>query len=334
MVNVFFTVDTECSMGGAWENPSHKPVHPERSVLGKIGPVYYGIPRIMDILEENDLHGTFFVEVFAALGDFRNDLADAYKEIVRRGHDVQLHLHPIHYFYRAVQQGRLLPKQLPPEKDMIGTFPISLQLQLLQTGVELFRQLVGKAPMAFRAGNFGASSSTLDVLEKVGIRFDSSFNAAYVNVGCTIASHGAINGLWPHSGVWEVPITTFETGLWKFRGLKPLNINAISLWEMKNVLEQADRIGLSAVTFIAHSFSLFKIADFQFHRPRADKLVLRRFEGLCRFLREQRHRFRVVGFSDIQPSWLQIGEAGVPNAGAFVPVLRKAVQAINRIHWF
>src|SRR4029077_2033497 len=132
---------------------------------------------------------------------------------------------------------------------------------------------------------------------KVGIRFDSSFNAAYTRVACRLDSRGAINAPWQHGSLWEIPVTNFTTGAWWLRSLKQLNINAVSLLEMKRVLEQADRIGLSSVTFIAHSFSLFKAADDQFRRLKPDRLVLRRFEGLCRFLRKHADRFRVVGFS-------------------------------------
>src|SRR5438105_4947172 len=65
MVDVYLTIDTECSMGGAWDNPQLEPVAPERAILGKIGAQYYGTPLIMDILEESGLRGTFFIEVLA-----------------------------------------------------------------------------------------------------------------------------------------------------------------------------------------------------------------------------------------------------------------------------
>jgi len=333
MVQVFLTIDTECSLGGAWENPCNKPVNPERAVLGKIGSEYYGIPRIMDILEEHDLRGIFFIEVLAGLNGLQTELAEAYAQIVKRGHDAQLHLHPVHYYYRMVKDGQLALEQVPAEKDMIGSLPPQAQLELLRRGISLFREMVGKTPLAFRAGNFGADMSTLDVLEEVGIRFDSSFNAAYARVACRLDSQGAINAPWQHGALWEIPVTNFVTGAWCWHGLKQLNINAVSLWEMKSVLEQADRIGLNAVTFIAHSFSLLKVADVQFRRLRPDRLVLRRFEGLCRFLREHADRFRVVGFSEIDSSSLRRQETAVPNMGTIVPVLRKAVQAINRVYW-
>jgi len=333
MVQVFLTVDTECSLGGAWENPRNKPVDPERAVLGKIGSEYYGIPRIMDILEEHDLRGTFFVEVFAGLNGLQTELAEAYSQIVKRGHDAQLHLHPVHYYYRMVKDGRVALQQVPTEKDMIGSLSPQTQLQLLQKGISLFREMVGKAPLAFRAGNFGAGMSTLDVLEEVGIRFDSSFNAAYARVACRLDSQGAINTPWQHGTLWEIPVTNFVTGAWRWHGLKQLNINAVSLWEMKSVLEQADRAGLHSVTFIAHSFSLFKVADVQFRKLRPDRLILRRFEGLCRFLRKHADRFQVVGFSEIDPSLLRRQETAVPKMGTVVPIVRKAIQAINRVYW-
>src|SRR6266850_455899 len=312
MVQVFLTFDTECSLGGAWENPSYRPVHPDRAILGKMSSGYYGTPRIMDLLEENGLRGTFFVEVFASLNGYRSDLAKAYSEILRRGHDVQLHLHPVHYYYWMLQEGRISLDQIPVEKDMIGTLAPETQLEMLQMGVSLFEEMVGRAPIAFRAGNFGAGSITLDMLEKVGIRFDSSFNASYLQAGCKLDSGGTINTTWQHGAVLEVPITNFETGPPGLRGLKQLNINAVSLWEMTGVLEQAERIGLPDVNFIGHSFSLFKTADFQFRRLRPDKLVLRRFQGLCRFLKVHASRFPVSTFSDIQQSTIRGVETTIP----------------------
>jgi hypothetical protein len=333
MIQVLITVDTECSMGGAWEDPSRDPVPPERAILGKIGSAYHGIPLLMDLLERYDLPGVFFVEVFAGLNGFRQELAAAYSEIVRRGHDAQLHLHPIHLHYRMARDGQINPVDLPPTKDMIGTFPVQFQMEMLQKGIDLFREMTGKPPIAFRAGNFGAAMSTLEALEKVGIAFDSSFNAAYANGDCRIDSAGAINRPWQHGDLWEVPITTFQTGAWGHMSWKPLNINAVSLWEMTSVLEQAERLGLTAVTFIAHSFSLFKAADLQFHDLRPDWLVRRRFEGLCRFLRKNANRFRVVKFADLERSALSGPETTFPKMGLLIPALRKGVQAFNRLHW-
>ncbi len=320
-------------MGGAWENPCCKPVDPDRAVLGRIGSERYGIPRIMDTLEENSLRGTFFIEVFAALNGFQPALTETYSQIVKRGHDAQLHLHPIHYYYHLRNEGRLDPGEMPLDKDMIGAHPLEKQVEMLQQGILLFQEMIGKTPAAFRAGNFGASGSTLDALDKVGIHFDSSFNAAYLDSACKLDSRGAVNRPWQQGRIWEIPVTTFQTGSWGRGSLKPLNINAVSLWEMKSVLEQAERIGLRTVTFIAHSFSLFKVADLQFGKLKPDHLVLRRLRGLCRFLKENAERFRVVTYSDIDLSSFPGEEKAVPKMGTLIPVVRKIFQAVNRLNW-
>ena len=333
MLQVLITIDTECSLGGAWENPGLNPIDPELSVLGKIGSEYYGTPRIMDILEENGLRGTFFVEVFAGMNGSGAALTEAYSQIAKRGHDVQLHLHPIHYYYYLREEGRLDLERLPKDKDMFAAHPPERQVEMLRAGAAMFRDMIGENPVAFRAGNFGADLNTLDALEKVGIRFDSSFNAAYSNTDCKLDSGGAINRSWQRGHVWEIPVTNFRTGKWRLGGLKQLNINAVSLWEMERVLDQAEHIGLRTVTFIAHSFSLFKVADIQFRRLRPDRLVLSRLHGLCRFLKENANRFRVVGFSDLDLDSLPGEEKETPNMGMIVPIVRKGVQAINRIHW-
>ena len=217
---------------------------------------------------------------------------------------------------------------------MIGAFPLQTQVEMLRRGILLFRDMLGRAPLAFRAGNFGASMSTLDALERVGIRFDSSFNAAYLNGDCQLDSGGAINRSWKHNDLWEIPITVFQTGVWGHKSWKQLNINAVSLWEMISVLEQAERIGLTTVTFIAHSFSLFKIGDMQFRRLRPDRLVQKRFEGLCRFLHNNSDRFRVVKVPQLEPPSLAESETDFPQMGAIIPAVRKGIQAINRMNWF
>lgn len=332
MVNVYITVDTECSLGGAWQNPQWTPVGPERAVLGKIGSGFYGVPLIMDILEHNDLRGTFFTEVLARDVVDGSALSKAYISIRQRGHDVQLHLHPVFHYYHLVTQGQFRREELPAHMDLIGSLAFETQVELLEKGRSIFQEILGILPTAFRAGVYGASMSTLDALENIGIRYDSSFNSAYLGSSC-LMERNPTNTPWQHGSVWEIPVTTFETGAWGMRGLKPLEVAAVSLWEMKRVLEQAERLGQETVTVILHSFAFLKRADIQFRTMRPDRLVIRRFQGLCRFLRQNRDRFRVRTFSDLSnPSENPVAHP-VPQMGVLVPVCRKLVQAANRIYW-
>jgi hypothetical protein len=333
MVNVYITVDTECSLGGAWENPQWKPVGPDRAVLGRVGSRLYGIPLIMDIMEEHGLRGTFFTEVLVRdlLGN--SELADAYVPIKQRGHDAQLHLHPVFHYYHAVTQGLMRREDLPARMDLIGGLPFDTQVELLNKGCDIFREIFGCMPVAFRAGCYGASMSTLDALEKVGIAYDSSFNAAYLDDSCLMGPREATNIPWRKGSVWEIPVTTFETGAGSMRGLKPLEVSAVSLWELREVLHQAERLGQENVTVMLHSFAFLKRADPQFLKMRPDRLVIHRFREFCGFLKRNADRFRVMTFSEMATPVENLASIPLPRMGVLIPTARKLVQAANRIYW-
>jgi hypothetical protein len=333
MLNVFITIDTECSMGGALDDSHSQPVSPERSVVGRIGSCYYGTPLIMDILERNGLRGTFFIEVLASHVVNQQQMADAYGEIVARGHDVQLHLHPVYHYYRLLRQGLITNDQLPQNMDLIGTLPLSAQLQLLREGIDLAQKLTGRTPIAFRAGCFGASTSTLVALAEVGIEYDSSFNAVYLGKTCLIDAHQPTNIPWRAGRVWEIPITNFETGIGWLRGLKPLDVVAVSWPEMKQVLDSAGRLNLQTVVFILHSFSFLKRKDLQFRTIRPDHLVIRRFEALCDFLGKNSKRLHVRTFAERPQISSSSGSGNFPKLGSLLPLCRKLVQGVNRLYW-
>lgn len=333
MLDVYLTVDTECSMGGALDTPNREPVGPDRAILGKAGGRRYGTPLIMDVLEEHGLRATFFTEVFASAVVGDAPLSEAYREIVERGHDVQLHLHPVFRYYAQLKQGRITADRLPADMDQIGRRAPDAQLALLQEGVAIFERLVGRAPVAFRAGNYGADLSTLAVLEKVGIRYDSSFNAAYLRSSCLITGRQPTNSPWRAGSVWEIPLTVFSTGAGPLSGLKPLEISAVSAREVESVLEQAERLGMGAVDLILHSFSLFKKADAQFSGIRPDRLLIRRLRRICRFIARSPERFRVVTFSDLPEPRPDPPGVGMPRMGMLLPAARRLVQGVNRLYW-
>jgi hypothetical protein len=333
MIDVYLTIDTECSMGGAWGTADRRPVGPELAVLGRRGRDAYGIPLVMDILEAHGLRGTFFVEVLAGTVVGEPALADAYGDILKRGHDAQLHLHPVFYYYGQVQRGRLSRDRLPDRMDLIGALPVETQRELLQEGVAVFKRLLGRPPVAFRAGNYAANRDTLRILRDLGIAYDSSFNSAYLDTSCLITERAPTNSAWQDGSLWEIPLTVFLTGRGRYTGLKPLDVGAVSFPEIRSVLEQADAMGMNFVNVILHSFSLFKKADAQFSQIRKDRLVTRRFRKVCEFLAAQPGRFRVRTFGDLPQPRPDAGAIGFPRMGAWRPALRRLLQGINRAYW-
>src|SRR5690242_15130323 len=106
MMNVYFTVDTESSMGGAWRNPSRRPVKADRHIFCRIGKEDYGIGLITDVLGRFDFRATHFVETLATLVNGEQDMRPVFDYLLRQNQDVQLHIHPTYHFFATALQAR------------------------------------------------------------------------------------------------------------------------------------------------------------------------------------------------------------------------------------
>jgi len=324
-LRVYFTVDTETSMGGAWDNAG-PPLALSRTVFGENGSGRYGISLIMDILEEYGFAATFFVEVFCSYHLGIEEVAKVFQCIQKRGHDVQLHLHPVHRFYWEFLQGH--PRR---EQDLMFEFPAEEQRQLIRDGIALFRQLSGKAPRAYRAGCYAASEVTLGALRENGVLIDSSYNLAFLDWTCGFQSR-PLNAPQVLEGVAEFPVTNFNSGI--PGSYKPLEISAVSVAEIMATIRCLQKAGCRDAVLVFHSFSFLKNRDARFERCRPDRLVIRRFRRLCLELSRMREEVEVcvLGEADLARARSPQQQV-IPSLGWFRPALRKAVQGLNYIPW-
>jgi hypothetical protein len=292
-INVFITVDTEHSIGGAFGDGNLKPVGNDKRIWGKFGDKSFGIPLIMDIAKACNIRLTFFVEVMNKYHFGESETKQVCEYIMKRGHDVQLHLHP-NYLNFTLNN--------PQEKaysDLIGTYSLEKQIDLIKEGIEILIQTGASRPIAFRAGCFGASEETLRALKAVGVLIDSSYNKAYVGDTCLLDNKG-INDLTYLNWIWEFPITNFiESTKVRPNRFKPLDINGVSFQEMRSVLNQAKEKGPRNITIIMHSFSFLKPSDVQYSKVRPRGNVIQRFQRLCQFLEENTRFFEVRTFSSL-----------------------------------
>ena len=292
-INVFITVDTEHSIGGAFGDRNLRPVGNEKRIWGRIGDRSFGIPLMMDIAETYDIRLTFFVEVLNKYYFGEGETKKVCEYILNRGHDVQLHLHPCYLNFTLTN---------PLEKtysDLIGTFSSEKQIELIKEAVEILIRNGVPRPIAFRAGCFGANEETLRALKAVGFLIDSSYNRTYIGDTCLLKDNG-INDLADLQGIWEFPVTNFVESI-KIRPkrFKPLDINGVSFQEMKSVLNQAEEGGPRNITIILHSFSFIKPYDVQYNFVKPRSYVIRRFEKLCYFLKQNSEIFEVNTFGSL-----------------------------------
>jgi peptidoglycan/xylan/chitin deacetylase (PgdA/CDA1 family) len=325
-VRVYITVDTETSLGGAWRNVGPGPLPLDRTVFGRYGSRFYGIPLIMDILEEHGFRATFFIEVFCAYLLGHEEVAKVFRTVQERGHDPQLHLHPAQRFYRDFLAGQ--PRR---EQDLMFELPIDDQRQLIGEGVRLFKELSGKAPRAYRAGCYGGSERTLTALREHGIEIDSSYNTAYLGETCGFKT-ALLNAPVVIENVHEFPVTVFRTV--GSNNYKPLEISSVSVREILATLRSMQASGCRDAVLVLHSFSLLKNLGLRFEHCRPDRIVIQRLRKLCRALSELKEEFEVVVLGEVDLRSIAIPQSQViPYLGWVRPSIRKCIQGINRLPW-
>lgn len=123
---------------------------------GKVSPVYtsrgefgaeVGVPRILNLLDKYDIKSTFFVP-----GHTIDTYPDVCKEILKRGHEIAHH----GYVHED-------PTDLPIEAEEA----------IFVKGLEALDR-IGVNPVGYRSPGFDFSPNTMNLLEKYGIKYDSS----------------------------------------------------------------------------------------------------------------------------------------------------------------
>ena len=285
MLKVFITVDVEIwprnwDLGAdafqeAWR----------RYILGATPKGDYGLPFQLKLLRQHGLKSVFLVESLFAWQYGMGPLRDIVGSIREAGQEVQLHLHA-EWSHKSKQQ--ILPGR---QGINLREYNEADQDVLLSLGLKYLSESGVDDVCAFRAGSYGADRTTLRVLAKHGIRYDTSYNPPYLSRSCGIAVDTLLVQPCVIEGVVEFPITTFE----ELPGrLRHMQLGSCSLGEMKHLLLEAYQKDWHSVVMVSHGHELLN-GD----RSKPDPIVIRRFDGLCRFLADNRDKFETVGFSEL-----------------------------------
>ena len=276
---IIITVDTEVGEKAKLDNEGF-----DKFIMGKIGNEYYGIKKIVEIMDDYKFKGEFFVDVYESkrFGEDRFEELCIY--LHKKGHGVQLHTHPSYAF----------------DINRINMFEYSLdeQIEIISYGKELIKKWIGKYPIAHRAGNYGANNDTLSALVNNRIEIDSSYYHSHNNCKIQIST---INDIKVNEGLIEIPITVIKKGV-EIHGFSmpimqnwlKLDINWLSIKELKRSVEKIDSqyiiIFLHSSSFIHRDESLTKI-------KKANKTDLKKFNDLLSFFKN--NSYVVIGFDQL-----------------------------------
>lgn len=289
MTGVFITIDTELSVGrhvrglGAYANLCE-------SVFGVCGQGTFGIQHQIRRLDTFGLKGVFFIDPMPAQVFGLDIIKRAVAPILEAGHEVQLHIHTEWLPYMATDpvDGR--------RGTSICDFSFDDQRLLLAMARELLMAAGAPAPLAFRAGNYGANDDTLRALASLGIAYDTSFNPGYGGGKPHISL--PVDTVEPvvHHGVVEFPVSCISDRPGHFRHAQ---LCALSAWEMRDALRHAAACGQRYFTLVSHSFELLTR-----DRLRANRTVVSRFEQLCICLADPGNGLKALTYSQVNPAAL------------------------------
>ena len=272
MTSVYLTIDTEYS--AALANGPCRVDRAEnfmRSVacITPDGPA--GITYKLDLLKRYGQRGVFFIDPMPALLWGVAAIEDVVAPILEAGQDIQLHCHT-----------EWLDLALPdnPLKGLSGgnikDFAFEDQCRILEWCRDTLVAAGAPAPVAFRAGNYGANRDTLRALGELGLNYDSSHTPGIPDSACDLELSASDTQPLLYEGLIEVPVSCVgDIG----GRLRHAQVTALSLKEMRAGLIHARDGRMSSFTLVSHSFELINRRSLAIN-----KLVRKRFEGLCKLL--------------------------------------------------
>jgi len=274
MTCVFITIDTEYS-SGLYTGPgaADRAENFARSIacVTPEGPA--GITHKLDLLAEHGQKAVFFVDPMPALVWGVAAIEDIVGPILAAGQDVQLHCHT----EWLAPAGPANPLASKATGRNLADFAFEDQCAILDYARATLIAAGAPAPVAFRAGNYGADDDTLRALAMLGIDYDTSHCPALVGTGaCRIGLGAEHRDPVGHMGVLEVPVGAIGT---IGGGLRHAQITALTLGEILSAIRHARDDGRTSFTLVSHSFELINR-----RRQAVNPIVRRRFHGLIKAL--------------------------------------------------
>lgn len=159
------TVDVEAMPGRAASD------HMNTLIYGRIGGKEYGIGKIMDIADKHHIVVTFFLD-FAECELYGDEIIDAGRYIISRGHDLQVHCH-----YDLLKDVVGKRPWVSGDENYYSWYQNEHDAKVMVDYVtRQYTKCAGQMPTAYRGGEYRFDVPLLKVLKEKGYRVDSSYN--------------------------------------------------------------------------------------------------------------------------------------------------------------
>jgi peptidoglycan/xylan/chitin deacetylase (PgdA/CDA1 family) len=293
---VIISIDTEFSIGGAFDDPANNMPVGAQTVLCEVAGRSHGLGYLLDTFATFGTKATFFVEAFNSYYFGDRPMRDLAMRIMDAGHDVQLHLHPCWTYFRNPDWTERLQSD-PPTDHMDGRSVAQLTAWLAD-GVAIFERWGIGRPGALRTGSMIVDRSVYQAMERVGIRYSS--NVALGLYRPADAGLHFYSGIHRVEGVTEICVLTYiDAAIGRRAHYRALTITGASWQETRTLLLRAREADVESVVILTHPFEYVKYDRQDFSGLVPNRINQRRLALLCEFLRDHDDRYEVATLGDL-----------------------------------
>src|SRR5215470_5893823 len=166
-VDVAITVDVEFSIAGSFTDPGKFSPVSTANIFCDVRGKDHGLGLLLDTLREYSLVATFFVETANTHHFGDKPMGEVVDLLLRRGHDVQLHLHPCWRTFRSETWRQDVARKKP--NDECARLSVAELEEALSHGIEKLQAWGAGRPVAFRTGNLSTGLSVYSAMARVGL---------------------------------------------------------------------------------------------------------------------------------------------------------------------
>lgn len=209
ITDVAITFDIEFDINGAFSTPDTRQPLGRQGLICNVNGRDIGLGAILDCLAAHDVRATFFVEALQSVWFGLSEMGDVAAQIQERGHEVQLHVHPVWLLFEQ-DDWQARARRDPPmtaRHDALAALPPDNARRALQKALDVFAAWKLPAPEAIRTGNLLVETTLYPLFYELGLRVSSS-----VGMGLNRPQGEALHlfsGPATIAGVTEIPVTSF-----------------------------------------------------------------------------------------------------------------------------
>lgn len=234
------------------ENPQ-TPLYYKKFSDNRIWSEGWGIEKIIEVLDQADVKGDFFTNIYEYVVWGRSQMERVVKTIHDAGHYVHLHTHPI-----WIDEKR---------RENMFQFDLQEQEKIIAWGSQFIYSCIGERPACHRAGAYGFDLNTLKACIENNIFVDSSYFHEHPNCHCQFPENLTVE----YNGLTEMPVTFIRD---EYGKIVKSDIDCMSMVQLDKFLDMVSKHDhINFINLFMHSYSMTQTKNYyENYFPNPDKV--------------------------------------------------------------